>query len=334
MSEAGRHSNFQDPIGLVKRMLASRHPAARSALGREAIRYPLIPVDQVMGLFERRRVAAAPDPQLPIVLVVGLPRSGTTLLGQVLTAHLPVSFPTNLTELFPHAPITATLRLGRFAPRTVRYETFYGNTASRGSPNDAFSIWNRWLGTDRYTTPEHLTPEVGAEMRRFFGAWEQAFGRPFLNKNNRNTAAMAAIAEHLPTVRFVVIRRDPLFVAQSLVEARQIVQGDRRIGWGLGADGVAEDDDYIIDVADQVYRVEQTLDEQIARLPEGAVKQVSYAALCADPAGLVRDVAGWLGVLPADIDQLEPFTAADQQRLDPAEFDRLTNEIGRRFSPG
>ncbi|MBT8202261.1 MAG: sulfotransferase [Acidimicrobiia bacterium] len=318
----------------MKRMLASRHPAARSALGREALRYPLIPVDRVMGLFERRRLQSAGDPELPIVLVVGLPRSGTTLLGQVLTAHLPVSFPSNLTELFPHAPITATHRLGRFARRRVRYETFYGNTASLGSPNDAFSIWNRWLGADRYHTPSQLDPATGAQMRRFFGAWELAMGRPFLNKNNRNTAAMGALAEHLPTARFVVIRRDPLFVAQSLVEARQVVQGDRRVGWGLGAEGVAGDDDYITDVADQVKRVEQTLDEQLARLPAGVTRQVTYAALCADPAGLVRDVAGWLGVVPADTAGLEPFAVADRPRLEPAEFDRLTEEIGRRFSSG
>ena len=193
-----RHGNFQDPIGLVRRMLASGNPAARSALGREVLRYLLLPLDWVLGRFEKRRLSRLPGRLPPIVLIVGSPRSGSTLLYQVLAGHLPVSYPSNLTALFERAPITATARLSRLARRSRGYRSYYGNTGPLRSPNDAFTIWNRWLGEDRYTVPDHMSAESAGAMRSFFAAWGTAFSRPFLNKNNRNTAAVRLLADELP----------------------------------------------------------------------------------------------------------------------------------------
>jgi LPS sulfotransferase NodH len=331
---AGRTGNFQDPFGLVKRMIASGSAAARSALVREALRHLLAPLDLALQPFERRRLERAGDPQLPVILIVGPPRSGSTLLGQVLTAHLPVSFPSNLTELFSRSPITATARFGWMARRRVDYRTYYGNTASLGSPNDAFSIWNRWLGTDRYHVPTRLTPELGGAMRAFFAAWGDQFEKPFMSKNNRNTAAMAALVEALPSVRFVLARRDPLFIAQSLVEARQTVQGDPRIGWGLEAEPGAGNADYLASVADQVFRIDRVIEQQLERIDRTLVFEVSYSDLCSNPHDVVGRVGDWLGLESLPTDGLEPFSLADRPRLDPAEFEQLRRALDERFSAG
>ena len=326
-----RRGNFQDPVGLVRRMLASGDPAARSALGREALRYLLLPLDWVLGRFERRRLKVSAGRLPPIVLIVGSPRSGSTLLYQVLTGHLPVSYPSNLTALFERAPITATARLSRLAPRSRGYRSYYGNTGPLGSPNDAFSIWNRWLGEDRYMIPDHLSAEGAGAMRSFFAAWGTAFSQPFLNKNNRNTAAVRLLADELPTARFIVTRRNPLFVAQSLLEARETVQGDRSVGWGLAAEESDHDDD-LVDVAEQVVRIEALIKAQLAAIDPARVFEVRYDDLCDDPGGVVRRVAKWLGLAPHRLDDLEPFESTDVVRLKPAEFGRLEREIGKRFS--
>ncbi len=328
-----RRGNFQDPIGLVRRMLASGDPAARSALGREALRYLLLPLDWALGRWEQRRLKRSSGRLSPIVLIVGSPRSGSTLLYQVLAGHLPVSYPSNLTALFERAPITATARLNRLARRSSGYRSYYGNTRSLGSPNDAFSIWNRWLGEDRYMIPDRISAESADEMRSFFAAWGTAFNRPFLNKNNRNTAAVRLLAEELPTARFIVTRRDPLFVAQSLVEARETVQGDRSVGWGLAAEDSDPDDD-LADVADQVFRIEAIIEAQLAAVDPTRVLEVRYSDLCIDPGGVVRRVANWLDLEPGRLDGLEPFESTDKVRLKLDEFGRLEGEIRKRFPSG
>jgi hypothetical protein len=243
-----------------------------------------------------------------------------------------VSYPSNLTALFTRAPITATARFKRLARGSAGYRSYYGNTRSLGSPNDAFSIWNRWLGEDRYTVPDHVSPESAVEMRSFFAAWASAFEGPFLNKNNRNTAAVALLAAELPTARFILIRRDPLFVAQSLVHARETVQGDRAIGWGLAA-GESDRGDNLADVADQVFRIEVLIEAQFAAVDPTRVFAVDYGDLCADPGGVVTRVAEWLDLEPQRLDELEPFESTDRPRLTTAEFSRLEDEIRARFYP-
>jgi hypothetical protein len=170
-------------------------------------------------------------------------------------------------------------------------------------------------------------------MRSFFAAWTTAFeGRPFLNKNNRNTAAMGILAAELPTARFILIRRHPLFVAQSLVEARETVQGDRAVGWGLAAGGPAVGDE-LADVTDQVQRIEALIERQLSGVDPARVFEVGYDELCDDPQGVVGRISEWLGLVPQRLEALEPFTSNDRPRLEPAEFHRLQVEIGRRFPP-
>jgi len=326
-----RHGNFRDPVGLIRRMLRSGKPAARFSLVRELARYLLKPLDWALAPWERRRLRRAGPGGQAIVLIVGAPRSGSTLLYQVLAAHLPVSYPSNLTDLFSRAPITASARLGRFARRKVDYRFHYGNTASLGAPSAGFSLWNRWLGADRYRVPSEMAPEVAAEMRAFFAAWGTAFDGPFLNKNNRNTAGMGVLATELPNAKFIVIRRDPLFVAQSLLEAREHVQGDRAVGWGLAARSHPSEGDYLAEVADQVFDIESMVEEAIAYLDPARVLEVGYAELCADPSQIVDRVAGWLDLTPKGLGELTPFVSTDQARLSGEEFARLGQEILTRF---
>jgi hypothetical protein len=167
-------------------------------------------------------------------------------------------------------------------------------------------------------------------MRSFFAAWEAAFGGPFVNKNNRNTAAVRLLATQLPTARFILIRRDPLFIAQSLLEARETVQGDRAIGWGLAA-GQSDSADDIADVADQVLRIEKLIEDQLATVDPARILEVGYHDLCVDPAGVVGRVAEWLGLAPQRLDTLEPFESTDRPRLNLEDFGRLQEEIAERF---
>lgn len=101
------------------------------------------------------------------------------------------------------------------------------------SPNDGFGVWNRWLGKDRYVARKSLTDDEVESMRQFFEAWRLEFSLPFLNKNNRNLDGLTLLAESLPGARFVVVRRNPMLVVQSILESRTIVQGDATRGWGL-----------------------------------------------------------------------------------------------------
>ena len=58
-----------------------------------------------------------------------------------------------------------------------------------------------------------LSVQQQVSMRSFFHAWNHQFDRPFLNKNNRNMTCLELLSSTLDNVLFIVVRRDPFYVA-------------------------------------------------------------------------------------------------------------------------
>ena len=287
-------SNFKNPLGLVGRMLMSGKRAAYSALIHEALRIAARPLDRFLAGGEAVNINKANSTDLPVLLVIGSPRSGTTLVYQTLARYLNVSCFQNLTSFFPRSAIAGTKRFGWLAG-TARadFENFYGQTAGLGGPNDGFAIWNQWLGDDRYAPRTDLNADEMASMRRFFDAWCGTFGKPFLNKNNRNTTCVTQLARALPNARFIVVRRNPLLVAQSLIAAREKVQGDKTVGWGLMAKESSDQQDalsYVDDVCEQIIGIERDLDEQLSQIPADRILEITYEGFCEHPQLSLREI--------------------------------------------
>jgi hypothetical protein len=332
----GTHANFRDPVGLLTRMLRSGDRAARGVLIRELLGVVLLPLDRVLAGAERRRLAAAPDVMRPLVFIVGAPRSGTTLIYQALARYLPVTYFTNLSAMFPHAPLTASrLFLRNSSPTQPTFHNYYGNTVGMAGPNDGFHVWNRWLGTDRYRAPESLPDDVIADMRRFFSAWTATFDRPLLNKNNRNTDCIRLLARVFPEAYFVVVRRDPVYVAQSLVIARQHVQGDKGRRWGLRSldqEPGTEALGYIDSVCRQVVDIERRLTADCQAVSAARIIEVSYEAFCERPADAIGAVARRVWGTSADpvkaSRQLDPVgQSTNVPRLSSEELARIQQQL-------
>ncbi|MCG8591455.1 MAG: sulfotransferase [Proteobacteria bacterium] len=331
---AATYANFADPGGLVWRMLRSGDPAARSALLRAGAERMLSPLDRALAPLEKRRLGRARPASKPILLIVGPPRSGTTLLYQTLARHLPVSYFDNWGALFPRSVITAT-RWRRRRPQrgSGEYRSYYGNSRGFAAPNDAFHVWNRWLGEDRYRVPSELTAEAAEDMRRFFGAWEAALGRPLLNKNNRNSACMRLLAETLENAVFLELERSPVYVAQSLLIARERIQGSAERGWGLGAQPTSARERGCTpeeDVSTQVRDVFETLARERTGVPSERLVRIQYERFCEDPAALVAAVSERFFDIPLPSSarsELGPFRVGNERRLPTASFERLRQGV-------
>ena len=284
---AGKYGNFRDPVGLLKRMLLSGNRAAYDALLRAGLAIGVTPIDLLLQSRERRHLSevSLDQPTHPQLLIVGPPRSGSTLLYQTLARYADVSYLSNLSDLFPRSPIAATSLLQRRRKLGGKnFSNYYGQTAGLRAPNDGFAVWNRWLGQDRYHTPEELSPDTEDNMRRFFAAWSTQFGKPFLNKNNRNAFCLKLLADTLTESKFVIIRRDPLFVAQSLIQARVQVQGSKQQPWGLAS---SEDHatsnhplGYVDDVCDQLVRIKTRLQQQQSAVDPSRYVEITYESFC------------------------------------------------------
>lgn len=333
------YSNFKDPFGLLKRMLASGNRAAYFTLIREGFGVALTPIDMLLAGKERRRIQQAKPSDMPMILILGGSRSGTTLLYQTLAQYLPVSYFNNLSVSFSRAPITGGKLFNRFLrKRKGNFNNYYGSVSGFNGPNDGFHIWNRWLGEDRNSVPENIGAEKTEEMKRFFDAWAEAFGQPFLNKNNRNSLCVKLFTETFPNMYFVEIRRDPVYVTQSLIQSREAVQGSKYVAWGLGS----QDSDpsqnplgYVDDICAQVHQVEQELDEGKGLVDPDKYIQVRYETFCENPQSVVQAVSKqiWGNELPeSELTGLEPFKATNRQKISDEEFERIQACVASLYS--
>ncbi len=312
-------------------MLSSGNRAAYAALFRQGLGIAAKPVDAVLSIFERQRLQRHAESSEPLVFIVGAPRSGTTLIYQALAAYLDVTYPSNLTAMFPKSPLTAS-RLQRLIPTPYRpdFKNFYGQTTRMRGPNDAFHLWNRWLGDDRYLPGQEMTPELTSSMREFFNNWTSTYDKPFLNKNNRNTFAIERLAQELPNARFVVVRRNPMFVAQSLIIARQNVQGNKATGWGLQSYSTTDKSHplaYVDDVCRQIVSIDTEMNRQLATVHPERVVEMTYEGFCEDPAYRIRRIASKIAGLELtphlNLDQLPAFEISSTLTISKAEQSRI-----------
>ena len=323
-------ANFQDPVGLFFRMLRSGNRTAYFILFREALGILLTPLDWLLQFRERKLLKKANPQDMPVLLIVGGSRSGTTLIYQILSQHLPVSIISNLVASFERSPITAyKLFHGVLRKPRAPFKNYYGSAYGHGAPNDAFPMWNRWMGSNRNRIVENIGPDEQKNMRQFIDAWHQATGKPLLNKNNRNSLCMPLLRDSLSNVFFIEIHRDPIYVAQSLVFSRKAVQGAPERAWGLLGQEASDDGDplsHIDKICEQVYAVDKIIKDGRSQIDPAHYYRISYERFCEDPAGVVKEIAAKaLGIelSAGDLEELKPLKNTNKQRLEDAAFHRI-----------
>lgn len=327
-------SQIRDPIGLTRRLFRTGDPAAFFAMQTALLGLALAPLDLALQVAEDRKTRRAGAPTRPMVFICGAPRSGTTLVHQVLINNLPVAYVNNLTAVFPRAPLTAN-RIFRPAipPNGFSHHSYYGKTDGFAGPNDGLHLWDRWFGTDRTRVRTALTAEEQRQMRQFFGAMQQQYDKPVVAKNNMLNACASLVADVLDTAYFICMSREPLLLAQSQLQARIEINGGDDLPYGLaGTRRLDLDPDE--DVCRQVLFHHHMAVTQQRLVGADRFWIVRYESFCRNPSALVEAVASKiLGQDPSNGKRLAAFPVSDQVRIDPQRFRRLAATLSRLGHP-
>ena len=256
-------------------------------------------------------------------------RSGTTLAEQVLINNLPVAYINNLTSIFPRSPLIANKLFDRYLWKNgaFPYHSYYGKSTKISGPNDALYLWDRWFGSDRTVVPKTLGETKGREMVRFFGAFEKFYKKPIVTKNNSLNTYAYLVAGLLESAYFICMNRDPVYLAQSLLRARQEIHGDLNTPYGVDEADFSVTGDFIEDVCRQVRFHNRKIQEQLRIIGAERFWVVPYELFCSNPEELVRRVSEEILHLPYSGQTIPQFKSANRIRINRDQFRRIEQEL-------
>lgn len=221
-----------------------------------------------------------PEGDAPSVFILGLPRSGTTLLYQILANSLDVAWPTNLMARFWGAPAVG-MRLSRVLglfDQPVELRSEHGVTNGAHSPHEFGYFWLNWLRYDdvlhKGDLHERMIDWKGL-TRKLRSICAQA-GKPVLYKNLLYAYHLEAFARATPESLFVLCQREPADVAVSILRTRRERYGDEREWWSVrppDCGGLMAEDAYT-QIANQVGWFSALLGDGVRALPSHCVRRV------------------------------------------------------------
>ncbi len=161
------------------------------------------------------------------IFLLGLPRSGTTMVQDLCCTHPQVAYITNAMHQFPRT-VCAVEVLRKLLHMDCKGERYLGDSieVQAGSPSEGLKFWGHWFGWDpetvRYTprTPESFSPEeireIHYQLRRIL--WCFGPNRRFFTKNPALISDIEILPHLFPDAKFIHLVRDPRNSANSLLK--------------------------------------------------------------------------------------------------------------------
>lgn len=237
----------------------------------------------------------------PLIYIVGLPRSGTTILSQLISRYLPVGYISNLIARLWLNPV-AGIRLSQaiFGPDIrdrIALTSMHGVTADPWGPHEFGYFWRHWLRLDE--APTHKLPQETLDridrtgLRLALDRMAAAFDSPIVFKNIICGLQAEFLTQVRPNSLFVLIQRDPRAVAASLLLSREERYGDASVWWSLkpGSYGeISRLSSPQAQIERQIADGARDLEQELAK-PNVRSIRFTYEALCDNPVNCLQMVA-------------------------------------------
>jgi hypothetical protein len=242
------------------------------------------------GLLRHRFRSTAPQ-----LFVLGLPRSGTTLVCQYITHRLRVAYFTNAVGTYPASPCMVTcLQHWRHGDYVSNFESHYGKVAHPLGPREAGSFWGRFFPLEEYCRFDELGRADVDRLRNTIACVQRLFGDvPFVNKNVKHLLRIEALQKTFPRAHFLMVERDLQSIALSILRGRYRSAAGPNLWWSIRPPNFSElrDLPLVEQVAGQIAATRQRAEQDLATLAPERVTRIGYEAFCVKPEALIDQLA-------------------------------------------
>lgn len=277
----------------------------------------------------------------PFVFIFGLPRSGTTLMSQLLAYSFDIGYVNNFIARFWLAPVTG-IRLFRIFygnEQSRNFQSNYATTKDLTGIHEFGYFWRYWLQKER------ISDVVNLEESRQRIDWEGLrltlinmqgeFGKGCCAKNIFGSYHMKELTDLLGKVLFIFIERDPLDVAVSILEARKKYYEDLNLWWSYAPPEYYKirNLSYKEQIGGQIYYLQRFYNHELRKIPNNVLK-FNYKEVCENPQAVLDKVraqtkANWNYELTQKISFFEgfPYRTYQGRYKEKEEFKQIIQEF-------
>ena len=238
------------------------------------------------------------QPKYPPIFVTGPPRSGSTLLYQLICRGLKVCYLTNFMRCFATSPILASILIKLIGTGISKenYTSWYGLIRGWNSPSQGIDFWRRFFGKEfycyMYMDADCLKETAMRDMVGTISFIESLFNLPFVNKWQGHAVHILPLVKSFPNAIFIRITREPIQMCQSLLKCRLDLFGDLQ-AWVSAKPkeyDQIKDKPHIDQICEQIYYLERNMDEDSKKVGEHRFLTLEYESLCSDPRGVLQSI--------------------------------------------
>ena len=238
------------------------------------------------------------DEDLPIIWIVGLPRTGTTLITELMCNCLDVGYINNLIARFWKAPLTG-IKLSKMIlgeSRIIDYTSDYGKSNRITGPHEFSYFWQKWLRVDNFANykPESASESIDwNSLRQLINNMSSLFQKPMVFKGMEFIAFHCEnFRRYFPKSLFIYIERDVMDVACSIAQARLDYYGSLDTWWSAYPLEYPElvDLSYGDQIAGQVYYLSRCYEGILENISDDQFIRITYEKLCEQPQKFLDDV--------------------------------------------
>ncbi len=292
----------------------------RSHQRNENLERLLNELNGILGPAEEKIAEKYAQPKYPVVLVVGNPRSGSTLVLQWLAATGQFAYPSNLLARFYGALyIGAKVQLLLTDPtydfnkelfdpgHEISFSSTLGKTRGALAPSEFWHFWRRFIpnSVPRYLHEEEEKAIQGEEFAAELAAVESVFDKPFAMKAIILQYNLAVLSSFLEKALFLWIKRHPFYNIQSILKARENYFGTRDGWWSVKPREYDQlkDLDPFGQTAGQVHYTTCAIEEGLAQIEPRRSLTVSYEDFCRNPEQVYHQITDKLAEQGCEIDR-------------------------------
>lgn len=237
----------------------------------------------------------------PVIFIIGAPRSGTSLLYELLIRQYKFAYISNLAQLMNRVPVSVSkIGLGLIEKyhdnKVDSYNSKYGALSGLGAPSEGGMVWSRWLAETHYLDESHLKNIDEVSLKGTILGFSNAMQGPFLNKNVMHSVHMRLLNVLFPECLFIHINREIKSNVRSILRAHSKFSTNKDEWFSVKPKEYKQykNDDIVLRTVAQVHYIHENIYEDAKYLGEGRIFKIDYEKLCENPKLVIHSICTFL----------------------------------------